>query len=57
MRAAAGPALAARPIALVCWRVVMALTSPSFSAAIVAEQGKTRVNRLIDAPLLAEAGA
>jgi hypothetical protein len=55
MRMAAEPAGAAvRSIALVSLRVVMALTSPSSSAVSIAEQGKTRVNRLINALLLAE---
>ena len=47
MRVAAGQAVAAaRSIALVLWRVDMALTSPSLSAARLAEQGKVRVNRM-----------
>jgi hypothetical protein len=46
MRVAADPAGAAvRSIALVSWRVVMALKSPSSSTVMLAEQGKTRVNR------------
>jgi hypothetical protein len=58
MRVAAGSAaMAARPIAQISWRVVMALTSPSFSAVKIAEQGKVRVNRLVGAPLLAEGDA
>jgi hypothetical protein len=36
---------AARPIAQMVWRVVMALKSPSSSAVMLAEQGKARVNR------------
>ena len=54
MRVAAEPAkpwklAAVRSIAHICWRVVMALKSPSWSAAKVAEQGKTRVNRRSEA--------
>jgi hypothetical protein len=48
MRVAAGSAaMAARPIAQISWRVVTALTSPSFSAVKIAEQGKVRVTRLV----------
>ena len=46
MRVAAGSAVAAaRSIAPVSSRVVMALKSPSSSTAKLAEQGKVRVNR------------
>jgi hypothetical protein len=46
MRVAAGSAgAAARSIALVSWRVVMALKSLSSSTVMLAEQSKTRVNR------------
>ena len=38
--------VAARPIALILWRVVMALKSPSSSRVKVAELGKVRVNRI-----------
>ena len=56
MRVAAGSALpAARPIAQICWRVVMA-SKPSSSTGKVAEQGKVLVNRTPEAPLLADSG-
>jgi len=57
MRVAAGSAVAAaRSIALFSRRVVMALKSPSFSAAKVAGFGKVRVNRIKNATLLADTG-
>lgn len=54
MRVAAGSAFAARPIAQILRRVVIALTSPSPLAVKLAELGKVRVNRSRDATLLAE---
>ena len=53
MRAAVGPAFAARSIAQIVCRVDIAL-EPSSSTAKVADQGKVRVNRTLKAQLLAE---
>ena len=52
MRVAAEPAklwdlAAVRSIAHLVWRAVMALDTSSILAVSIAEQGKTRVNRLI----------
>jgi hypothetical protein len=55
MRVAAGSAKeAARPIAQPSWRVVMALKTLIASTVMVAGFGKARVNRIQNAPLLAE---
>ena len=47
---------AARPIAQIFWRVVMALKYPRRLTVTIAEQGKARVNRHMGSPLLAETG-
>ena len=57
MRVAADPAWeAARSIAQDWWRVDMAFKIPSSSAAMVANLGKARVNRMWYRLLLAERG-
>ncbi len=57
MRVAAGSAReAARPIAQMSRRVVMALKTLIASTVMVTDFGKARVNRIRDAPLLAERG-
>ena len=55
MRAAAGSACAARPIAQMICRVDIAVT-PSSSTVKIAEPGKVRVNRTLETQLLAESG-
>jgi protein-S-isoprenylcysteine O-methyltransferase Ste14 len=53
MRVAAGSACAARSIAQIVWRVDIAL-EPSSSTVKVADQGKVRVNRKLNAPLFTD---
>lgn len=55
MRVAAGPAWeAARPIAQISWRVDIGSETLIASTVMVTDSGKARVNRIWDAPLLAE---
>jgi hypothetical protein len=53
-----GPAVvAARPIAQMLWRVVMALSSPSLLRSGSRNKVKLALTAVVETPLLAEAGA